>query len=183
MVFLAIGGCFAFESPIDGDPGEGGFGSPTISRCRIMFRVTVETDVSWAESSMARTVNPLGSELDVFEIVQIDLGETGIEASYDASTRRFTVWWDHGSYDETFLELVVNDLGTAISSLTLERTASEDVDLYRLTRRWEVEIGDLCVCGWQCRSRRMVPRTRGTDVRGVRSGIHGDGADVILLVR
>lgn len=46
-----------------------------------MFRVTVETDVSWAESSMARTVNPLGSELDVFEIVQIDLGETGIEAS------------------------------------------------------------------------------------------------------
>ncbi len=25
MVFLGIGGCFAFESPIDGDPGEGGF--------------------------------------------------------------------------------------------------------------------------------------------------------------
>ncbi len=31
--------------------------------------------MSWIESSMDRTVNPLGSELDVFEIVQIDLGE------------------------------------------------------------------------------------------------------------
>ena len=147
MLLLAIAGCFAIEPPADGDRDEGGFGRATISRCRIVLYVVVESDVSWVETPMDGASNPFGSDADVSEIVWIDTADAGVHASYDPAARRFTASWDHGSYDETKLDLVLNDSGTAVSFVAFEQTVSEDAAFYRLTRRWEIEAHDLPYVG------------------------------------
>ena len=147
MLLLAMAGCFGLEPPTDEDRDEGGFSSATISRCRIVLHVVVESDVSWVEIPMDGASNRLGSELDVSEIVWIDPATTGVDASYDPAARRFTASWDYGAYDETHLNLVLNDSGTAVSWMALEQTVSEDADLYRLKRRWEIEAHDLPYVG------------------------------------
>ena len=147
MLLLALAGCFAVEPPTGGDPDEGGFSSTTISRCWIVLHVVVETNVSWVDASMEGPSNPLGNGFDVSEVVWIDSTDAGVDASYDPAARRFTASWDHGSYDETNLDLVLNDSGTAVSSMAFEQTVGEDADLYRLVRRWEIEAQNLPYVG------------------------------------
>jgi len=147
ILLMLLGGCLDLGPPVGGDDDTQGFRSATISRCRVVLQVSIETDIALSEASADGTPTSMGHGIDISEVFYIDVDAAEVVAAYDEPERRFRATWDGGAYHGTSLELVLDDSGTAILSLTLAQTVAEEAGIYALTRQWEFDAEDLPYVG------------------------------------